>query len=64
MRYRDCRLKIEIDKPKRQKSKCDPIAFVHIDIAKVRTSESDYYLSVATDQTRKYAIAQLVDTEN
>ena len=53
---------VDGDKPKRQKFKCYPIGFFHIDIAEVQTAEGKLYLFVGIDRTAKFAVAQLVAT--
>ena len=49
------------DKPKRQKFKCYPMGYFHIDIAELRTNEGKLYLFAAIDRTSKFAVTQLVD---
>jgi transposase InsO family protein len=53
---------VDGDKPRRQRFKRYPIGFFHIDIAEVQTAEGKLHLFVAIDRTRKFAVAQLVET--
>ena len=50
-------------KPKK-KFKADPIGYVHIDIAEVRTEEGKLHMFVAIDRTSKAAFVQLHERAN
>ena len=51
---------VEGDKEPKRRFKPYPIAFFHIDIAEVQTSESKLYLYVAIDRRSKFACVQVV----
>jgi integrase-like protein len=53
---------VERDKPSRKKFKADPIGYVHINIAEVRTEEGKLYLFVAVHRLSNVAFAQLHDS--
>ena len=46
-------------KPKKKRFADDPIGYIHIDIAEVRTKQGKLYLFVAIDRTSKLAFAKL-----
>lgn len=47
------------EEPGKKRFKADPIGYVHIDIAEVRTEQGKLHLFVAIDRTSKLAFAQL-----
>jgi len=46
-------------KPAKRQFKRDPIAYMHIDIAEVRTAEDKLYMIVAIVRTSKFDIAEM-----